>query len=328
MAQDQPSVPGGRRGGPRERRPTATRILPARSSDASRGGAGSGPEADPTATPFAASRSAWSAAAARGSWSGCDQPVRRSAGLLLSACRRHAARSRRDAAPPAPAPIPSSPCRPLCRVRRCPGRCRLRRPPPRRRWLTPRVGSGRRDAKKRAPGGGAAVRRRARERGSPAVHAGAETRRSGGSGLRGSGRWSATSRLPTKTWRSHSSGSSPRAGDMGPRSTIAILFAAELFAASPVAADDERERAATAFDQGVSRFRRGDASGALAAWGGLPPHATRSSPPGQTTGRCTRGPPTRRSRGTWRGRARSRARGGPRSPAPSDACARGSRRSC
>jgi len=54
------------------------------------------------------------------------------------------------------------------------------------------------------------------------------------------------------------------------RSTIAILFAASLFGTQTAAADpadgDVRQRAAAAFDQGVSRFRRGDAGGALAAF--------------------------------------------------------------
>ncbi len=57
---------------------------------------------------------------------------------------------------------------------------------------------------------------------------------------------------------------------MDRRSTIAILFAASLFGTQTVAADpadgDVRQRAAAAFDQGVSRFRRGDARGALAAF--------------------------------------------------------------
>jgi hypothetical protein len=50
------------------------------------------------------------------------------------------------------------------------------------------------------------------------------------------------------------------------RSTIAILCVASVTAASPVGADEVRERAAAAFDEGVSRFRRGDAQGALAAF--------------------------------------------------------------
>lgn len=51
------------------------------------------------------------------------------------------------------------------------------------------------------------------------------------------------------------------------RSTIAILFAtASLLRAAPCPADDLRDRAAAAFDQGVNRFRLGDSRAALAAF--------------------------------------------------------------